>query len=499
MKGFMAMRGKGRLLFCAMLVLCTALSPGRALSGEFGSYASPEEYGWALYHKYHPAKRHMNAYPFPGPVIRAGEDIPVCEAARTPQAYLYKKDVKYIFHGKNGWLFRSADFRTDFTASPRALEYFRRLNQALKSKGQTLVVAFQPPRALMGQSHIDSASIPPGYDPAVAKRGYQSFLQQLHDAGIIAVDASNAPATLDYFPRGDFHWSPDGARFTAQQIAATIATLPGYKDLEKQEFISRNTGPAKVPARGAFETFIQNTCKVNIEMAAGPVWETEAKAKPGQASSLLGDDADSPGVTVIGTSNSAEDDKFNFVGSLKHFLQADVYNAAIVAGGFGSSPYRYLSSDEYKNSPPKFVVWEFLPQHKYNSDESALAFRQMIPAVYGACSKNEALATYSRDVTGENVDIFPEMKNKSLKNAYLYMEVTEPAERGLRVNILYGDGNADQVDMTRSTRAANNGKYYLDLATAADKPMVFFRLNTDKVQGHIDARLCQYPVRVASQ
>jgi alginate biosynthesis protein AlgX len=493
------MKGRGSHFLCAMAVLCATLFPGPVWSAEYGSYASPEEYGWAMYQKYHPAKRHMATYPFEGPVIRAGEDIPVCDAARTPQAYLYKKDVKYIFHGKNGWLYRTADFRTDFTASPRALEYFRRLNQALKSKGQTLVMAFQPPRALMGQAHIDPASIPEGYNVAAAKSGYQAFLQQLRDAGMVAVDLSNAPATLNYFPKGDFHWSPEGAGFSAQQIATTIAGLPGYKDLEKQDFVTRNTGPSKIPTRGAFETFIQNTCKVNVELTQGPVWETEAVAKPGKAASLIDEDAAYPEVTVIGTSNSAEDDKFNFVGSLKKFLHADVYNAAIVAGGFGSSPYRYLSSDEFRKYPPKFIVWEFLPQHKYNSDESALAFRQMIPAVYGACSEKEAMATYSKDITTPETDIFAEMKNKSLKNAYLYMEVTDPAERSLHVNILYNDGNADRVEMTRSTRAANNGKYYLDLATGADKPMVFFRLSSDKVQGHINARLCQYPVKIASQ
>jgi alginate biosynthesis protein AlgX len=483
------------LILAALLALLFAPA-GSALAGTYGPYAGPEEYGWATYFKYHPAKRHLNPYPFPGPVIKAGQDIPVCPEARLPEAYIYKKEVKYIFHGKGGWLFRTADFRTDFKATSGTIDYFRRLNRALADKGQTLVVALQPPRALLEQAHLDQASLPKGYDPAAARKGYEDFLAQLHDAGIVTVDLADVPPGVEYFPRGDFHWSPEGAALAARQIADTVKKLPGYSDLRKQDFASRITGPAKIPTRGAYENFIQSACKINIEMSAKPLWATEAV---GGGSSGLLDDTAAPGVTVIGTSNSAEDDKFNFIGSLKHFLRTDVYNAAIVAGGFGSSPYRYFSSDEYKSAPPKFVVWEFLPQHQYNSGESALSFRQMIPAVYGACNENEAMATYSRDIASAETSVFSEAKNKPLGNSYLYMEVTNPVERNLKVNVLYGDGNADQVDLTRSTRAENNGKYYLDLSKTSSQPMVFFNLITDRPQGHINARLCHYPVHFASR
>src|SRR6185312_16034868 len=110
--------------------------------------AADMAFGYKTYFHFHPpqdrALKH-NLYPFAGTPIATGDDIPVCAAAQTEDAYARKRDLRYIVHGKDGWLFRTIDFRTDFTAAPQTLEYFKRLNTALRSRGQTLVVAFQPP------------------------------------------------------------------------------------------------------------------------------------------------------------------------------------------------------------------------------------------------------------------------------------------------------------------------------------------------------------------
>jgi alginate biosynthesis protein AlgX len=482
-------------VLCALFLSFFAQPAGAA-----GSYSGPdEEFGWTLYFKYHPAKKHFNPYPYDGPVIEKGQTIPVCKEAQLLQAYLFKKELKVISQGKDGWLFRTADFRTDFAASPRAMEYFRRLNQALAAHGQVLIAAFQAPRGMLAEKHLDPAHIPAGYDPAQARQSYKAFIRQLRSAGIMALDLSDVPEGLEYFPKGDFHWSSTGAGWTAQKVAELIRKLPGYVQLEKKNFETKITGQAKNPAHGAFEAFIQSTCKVNIRMQPVDLWTTDSqKDGSAKADSLLGEAA-YPAVTVLGTSNSAEDPKFNFVGSLKHFLHADVYNAAVVAGGFGSSSYRYYASDEYRANPPKFVVWEFLPQHEYNSEISMAAFRQMIPAVYGACDEKDAAATYKNAITTEKFNIFKGINEKSLKDAYLYMEVSEPAERNLRVELLYANGDADQVDMTRSTRVPNNGKYFLELEPKTNQSLLFMRLLTDRPQGQVNARLCHYPVTLASR
>ena len=475
-----------------------------AVAAIFGTAAAraqdmPQDvlYGYKTYFKYHAPKNKEvknNLYPFEGRPIPYGQDIPICAAARTEEAYAKKRDIRFLSHGKDGWIFRTIDFRSDFLATGKTLEYFQRLNKLLAEKGQKLVIVFQPPRALVEAQHIDTADMPKGYAADKALLGYKTFLKQLEQAGLTTVDLSGGPD--GYFGKGDFHWAPAGAGYSAQQVAEVIKKLPGFDGVERHKFETKVVGMGAAD-RGAFEEFIQNTCKENIELTTKPVWMTYQADSSG-AGSLLGDTS-VPAITMLGTSNSAQDDKFNFVGALKHDLGADVYNAAVTAGGFGESADRYYASDLYHKNPPKIIAWEFLPQHNYNNAESQNDFRQMIPAVYGECTAQSALAQQTAAISGTNTAILPGTSKISLKDSYLYLNVTEPAERSLKLEILYADGNADQVDLTRSTRTENNGKYFFELSNGNETKALFFHLVTDTPKGKVTARLCHYPVNVAEK
>ena len=216
----------------ALLTVIGLLMPLAMVKAEPTSDAM--EFGYKTYFHFHPpqdkALKH-NLYPFEGAPIPTGADIPVCAAARTAGAYARKRDLRYILHGKDGWLFRTIDFRTDFTASPETLDYFKRLNNLLKSKGQTLVIALQPPRAVVSAQHIDFADMPKGYSPEKARAGYEAFLQQLDKLGIVTADLSGVSPDVTYFSKGDFHWAPAGSGDAAQKVAAVLKKLPAYGDI----------------------------------------------------------------------------------------------------------------------------------------------------------------------------------------------------------------------------------------------------------------------------
>lgn len=473
---------------CSLLLNAAVALAGQMTPGEL--------YGYKTYLRVRPPKDKpvkYNLYPFAGPVIKFGQDIPLCDAARKAETYDNKTELKYLLHGREGWLFRTIDFRTDFTAKPPAMDLFRRLDKALADKGETLVVAFQPTRAMMSAEHLDPRDTPEGYSPAKARQGYMAFLKQLNDAKIVAPDLSEPSKNVAYFPKGDFHWSPAGARDAAVKIAEAVKDLAAYGDVDNQEFdsVTDGYGPAD---RGAFEEFIQNTCKVNIELTSEPLWKTVSE---GSSSGDPLADTPPPAITLLGTSNSSEDQKFNFAGSLRHYLEADIYNAAILGGGFGSSPTRYFASEEYHAHPPKIVVWEFLPQHNYNNAESLASLRQMVPAVYGVCTEKTALSHFRGSISAEKTDVFQDYK-KPLKGSYLYIDAQDPVERDLKIEILYANGEADQVDLTRSTRAPNNGKYFLELGSGDAAPLSF-KIVTSQPRGSVEARLCSYPVDVASR
>jgi alginate biosynthesis protein AlgX len=486
---------KGKFLALASALLLLAAAPAAA------QQMSPEAlHGYRTYLKHHPPKPKAvkrNLYPFPGPVIAYGQDIPICPALKNAATYENKSELRYLHHGRDGWTFRTIDFRTDFAASPETLAYFTRLNNMLEARGQTLVLAFQPTRAMVTPSKIDPADKPEGYTPEKAWVGYQAFLKQLRDAGLRAPDLSAGAREIAYFPKGDFHWNSEGAADAARKLAAAIKDLPAYKDIKQQDFESRvvGLGPAD---RGSFEEFIQKTCKVNIELTSEPMWETSAKNAASSAASLLGN-ASPPPVTVLGTSNSSEDSRFNFVGALSHYLRSDVYNAAVLGGGFGTSPDVYYASDEYHRSPPKIIVWEFLPQHNYNDQKSRNAFRQMIPAVQGVCGEKETLARHSGKITAGEFSLFPEMAKRPVRDTYLYLNMQDPDERTVKVEVLYTSGDADQVDLSRTTRIENNGKYFLELAGKGDDSVLSFKVVTDPPRGQVEARLCSYPLKVAGK
>jgi alginate biosynthesis protein AlgX len=468
-----------------------AASPARAA----------EEYldeAYKLYFKYHPAADRpprTDFYPFPGPIIHAGEDLPICAEAKQAETYVREKRVglRYLRHGQAGWVFSDQDFRTDYTLSPQSVEYFDRLNKALKAKGQKLIVFFGPPRGMLSLQHIDPAEIPKGYTATQAKQGYGAFIKQLESLGVTVVGVTEPPpGGADYFNTGDIHWTLEGARYSAGIVADTIRAAPGFSAIEKQDFQSEPVGYIK-PGQGGYESSLGRICRMNIEIHTEQAWATTMKTEGEKATDAsLFADTPFPAITALGTSYLAYDDRYNFVGTLKEKLHTDVYNAALTGGGFGGSALRYFASDEYRQHPPKVVLWEFIYTHNVNKQDSLDSFRQMIPAVEGPCDAKNAVASWSGDIAAATTDFLDKARGIPLKNTYLYMEVTGPTERQLNLQILYSDGNADDLDMTRSTRIGNNGKYYLELADNTPAPALYFRLATDKAKGHLDARLCRY-------
>src|SRR4051812_7493026 len=69
-------------------------------AGSSAAWADPltpsAAYGYQKYFIYHPPKEKaikLSLYPFAGPIIRFGEDIPICAAAKTAAAYAKKTEI----------------------------------------------------------------------------------------------------------------------------------------------------------------------------------------------------------------------------------------------------------------------------------------------------------------------------------------------------------------------------------------------------------------------
>lgn len=459
--------------------------------------------------------------------------------------------MRVIYPGKSGWLFRSLDFRTDFTMSESTLNYMKRVNEALKAKGVDLYVVLQPPRAVVETEFIDPKEMPEGYDASTAKSGYQALISKLQSLGIQTKDISSPPSDFEYFFKGDPHWRREGSKWTADQMAEIILKNPLFKDKKKEEFSNEITWWLE-SEKGEFDEFVEKICKVIIPPERRPMWATTALTEVSDASALFGD-VTYPDIAIVGTSNTAHEEDFNFVGSLKLALKSDIRNRALSAGGFGGAGVIFFASDEFQGFPPKILIWEFLSHHTF---EDPPAFRQMLPAINGACKSEESVVTAELDfkapappeppaatvpaaapadapidpATGKPVaaapvevvakpavvealgPFLPSTKKKKIivpmkeimffenldsnnitaKGHYLYLELTAPESRLVKIGVLYDNGEAEEIDVSRSLRAQNNGKYYLEFDQNYPGKVVMVQASTDKPDGHLKAQICKY-------
>jgi alginate biosynthesis protein AlgX len=434
----------------------------------------------------------------------------VCPKLAEDDTYRGKNKLfKYIIPGKDGWLFRTVDFRQDFHFSDKALKAFETINTALKAQGVDLVILLQPPRGIFAPGRTDPVVWPKGYDPETARRSYRDQLQRLRDLGLAVVDLSDIPSDAPYFLKADPHWSLTGARMSAQKTAELIRALPGYDSIEKKPFTTRIVGRQK-HERGDFEVFALKVCGVELPPIMVDIWETTAEAQEIDQANLFGDAAP-PAIVALGTSNTENDKELNFVGSLKTLLSADIDNFALAGGGFGGSAVSYFASDSFRANKPKVVLWEFLAHHDF---EDFPALRQIEGSVGWSCEKSETRATYTGGFSSltpvapeDSLSSTPPSERKMWEaetvlfeglekrisagdSTFLSLEVTDPVERSVKVGVLYSNGDAEEIDLTRSARAPNNGKYYLSFDSSEGVFPLLVQLSSNIPTGDISAKIC---------
>lgn len=434
-----------------------------------------------------------------------------------------RKILKQIEPGVDGWLFRSADFRMDFAMPDKTFDYMKRVNAALKKKGVDLYLVIQPARALLMHKYINPKNMPEGYDPAVAKASYKALIQRLNDAGIQAVDLSDTPDDLVYFFKGDPHWRREGSQWTAEQLAKMVKQNPKYESFKKEEFSVEITWWLE-SEKGEFDEFVEEICGVTIPPERRPMWATTSVS--GVSEDALFGEATYPDVAIVGTSNTAHEEDFNFVGSLKQALSVDIRNKALSAGAFSGSPLLFYSTDEFHEHPPKILFWEFLSHHNF---DDYIGFRQMLPAIEGSCKDEEALAVGEATINVPVSEMVPEQpplkplaegmfgppapvdpnarmptkmfevvvmdgmetKHIKAKDSYLVVDATAPENRKINISILYANGDAETVNVSRSRRAENNGRYFLEFGEEFDQELMLLQVETDKPEGHVKAKICK--------
>ena len=286
--------------------------------------------------------------------------VTLCDAASLEESYRgdFLKNFKTLQQGDRNWLYRNMDLKRAYGPKQPGYKNLQQLQQALQLRGTTLVMVPIPGRALIHPEFLGAID----YDVQRGRKSYSNYLQQLRNIKIVVPNIDslfeqthNKPM---FFAR-DHHWNHHGARTIARLTAHSIKAQKAYSGIEKQLFTSVSVGNDH--NQGSLQRAAWTLCQQSFPKEPFKRYKTVAAGPE----DLFGE-LPEPQIVLVGTSNSSGRLKFNFEGFLAHYVGAAVDNKAQSGGGFGGALKDYLSSQAFKQSPPKVLVWEIPGYYSLN-------------------------------------------------------------------------------------------------------------------------------------
>ncbi|MBC3206289.1 MULTISPECIES: alginate O-acetyltransferase [Pseudomonas] len=310
---------------------------------------------------------------------------------------LFNEGRPGVVLGRDQWLYSDEEFNPivneelNLQGNYALVEGVR---QTLKEKGVKLVMAIVPAKVRLYPEHLDEVK-----PSSIHQNLYQDFHARVAADKILAPDLLGPLQQAkqngqQVFLRTDTHWTPEGAEIAANALAKTIAEQSPLSG-EPQRFVT--TPAEKVTHKGDLRLFLPlDPLFENMMPAPEPLLKRNTVA----AEQPAGDDAlfanSEVPVALIGTSYSANPN-WNFVGALKQALHSDVVNYAEDGHGPILPMLSYLKSDDFKNSPPQVLIWEFPERYLPVNNEIGDADPQWVAELKqaGARQQNVAINTKS--------------------------------------------------------------------------------------------------------
>jgi alginate biosynthesis protein AlgX len=390
-------------------------------------------------------------------------DFASCPKLRDEAAYGEEwEDYSFLVPGKDGFVFRTGqDLRSDFEIEDDVLPLWQKFVQLFKSRGIELVVAYIPTRGIIARDLLpENDSLFKDYDPAIARASYTGGIEKMNLAGVTVVGMADAKDAPGFFNKADQHWSQSGAKEMAETIATAVHNLPAWQSVPKKKFVTTST--RKGYFEGRFNRALEAMCnfKTPDEIDLG----TETAAEGGGASeSALFEDAAVPDIVLVGTSNSKKEDHDpNFEGHLKTALGADVYNAAVTGGGLDDSIVEYTTSDRFRKSPPKILVWEIPGYYDLSGEVMEKTLRQVMAGMHGFCATPIIQRDAPLKITDKEINAFEGLETKgiALADAYIALEFDLPVKKDFTVIMDSVEGKSEKYKFKRPRTEGGRDFFY---------------------------------------
>lgn len=287
----------------------------------------------------------------------------LCANSKNPNSYSddFLRSFTVLQSGRDGWLFRDQDLHTSFGPSMSNYERLKQLRVKLSDLGVTLVMVPIPSRSLVHPEYLGDVS----FNREKAVTSYKLFLQRLRHSGIVV---PKLEVLVDYeadkpmFFARDHHWNHHGARTVARLTAASIRDQDSYTSIERS--IYETSLMTTSHNEGSYAQAANLICGSDFSDEPYKIYQT-AEA---DADIFSGLSSESTPISLVGTSNSQGKLRLNFSGFLSQYVKADVLNMAESGGGYSKSIENYLGSNDFRNNPPSFLVWEFPSYYRLNDE-----------------------------------------------------------------------------------------------------------------------------------
>ncbi|NWL76446.1 alginate O-acetyltransferase [Pseudomonas taiwanensis] len=403
-----------------------------------------------------------------GPVYHAAPCCSLCPAAHDASRYTtsYQQNFVTLVEAQGDWLFRTReDLRTEFQTTSAGYRRLQQLHDAFQRKGIELVMVYQPTRGLINRNKLDPAEMA-SFNYQRALTNYRAMLGRFRDMGYTVPDLSvlaNEQEDHAFFFRGDQHWTPYGAQRTAKLVAETVKQMPAYKGIPKREFASKVVG--RMGKKGTLHNVASQLCGGSYAIEYMDQFATEPKdASDGEA---LFSEAGDPQIYLIGTSQSAQN--YNFDGFLSEYLSADIYNAAVPGGGFEGALLQLLGSKEFRENPPKIIIWEFSPLYRLDQEST---YRQLFAMLDNGCvGKPAVLSAKTKLRPGTNeVLVNGGGGLKNVRNAQYQVDVryADPTVKTMQATLWHLNGRRETLKLDKPKTVDTDGRFAFELRTDSD-------------------------------
>lgn len=402
--------------------------------------------------------------------VMAGQKLSEAADPLYPSAFgcanLHEDSQTPVVEGRDGVFYRVyADLRMHHPFSDTTVGLLAQLSEALAAQGTTLVFLPIPTKSQAMPDRMPEVARHYGYKPDVSAAVYQDIIDRLRGAGVVAVHGQNAmlaaePGQLPYF-QADFHWTSEGARLAAAEVAREISKLPEFSTLELSEFTTETTG--EEVAFSGLRQLIQRNCLYKVPEPVTRTWKTE-KAEidlgldlGGDGSGgidLFGDDESRVHMAVIGTS-FADMRISNFDGWLSQYSGLDVVNYAITGGNQFGAALSYLTSEDFRRDRPHFLVWEN-PIYNNLLQYGDQPLRELIAAVSNDCTEVPGVERTSPET------LVLHLGEQGLTGSEVLMaDAGREGPAAAEFRFAFNDGRERAQHLERGKRLRATGRFYV--------------------------------------